>query len=144
MKDTENLHLRIQDLCACFSGTDPLKEMSSIASIANEPESGDAALKWVALAALHGINANAEKISLKEDEDGKIRVTAQYRETQLPSPGSTVGNKVFDVFREITHIDDAKGKTSLALGIMDSSIELSVAIKEKKGKRKISIKFPEN
>ncbi len=142
MKDTKNLHLKIQDLCACFSGTDPLKEMSAIA--ADEPDPMDAALKWMALAALHGVNANAEKISLKEDEDGSIRVTAQYRKSELPSPGSTVGSRVFDVFREITHIDGAKGETCLALGIMDSSIELSLAIKEKSGKRKISIKFPEN
>lgn len=142
MKDTENMHQKIQDLCACFSDTDPLKEMSDIA--ANDPEAGDAALKWMALAALHGINADAEKISLKEDEDGKISVTAEYRKTQLPSPGSTVGSRVFDLFREITHIEDAKGKTSLALGIMDSSIELSLGIKEKNGKRKISIKFPKN
>ncbi len=141
MKDTENMHQKIQDLCACFSGTDPLQEMSGISG---DPESADAAHKWMALTALHGINANAEKISIKEDKDGKIKVTAEYRKTELPSPGSTVGSRIFDLFREITHIDDAKGKTSLALGIMDSSIELSVGIKEKDGKRKISIKFPEN
>lgn len=141
MKDTKSTHKKIQDHCTCFSGTDPLKEMSAIA---NDPESEEAGLKWMALAALHGINANAEKISIQEDEDGKIRVMAEYRKTELPSPGKAAGSQVFDIFREITHIEDAKGKTSLALGIMDSSIELSVSIKEKKGKRKISIKFPEN
>ncbi len=141
MKDTENTHLKIQDLCSCFAGTDPLKEMSTIA---NDPESEDAGLKWMALAALHGINANAEKISIHEDETGNIRVTAEYRKTELPSPGSSVGSRIFDIFREITHIEDAKGKTSLALGIMDSSVELSLGIKEKKGRRKITIKFPEN
>ncbi len=141
MKDSENLHLKVQELCACFSSTDPLKEMSDLT---NDIDSGEAALKWLALTALHGVNANAEKISLKENENGKVIVTAEYRKTELPSPGKTIGDSVFDSIRKITHIEDAKGKTTLALGIMDSSIELSVGIKDKKGKRKISIKFPED
>ncbi len=139
MKDSENIHLKVQDLCACFSGTDPLKEMSALAG---DTESGEAAMKWIALAALHGVTSNASKISVKEDENGKIKVTAEYRKTELPSPGGQIGKEIFDIFRQITHIEGAKGKTALALGIMDSSIELTVGIKEKKEKRKLSIKFP--
>jgi hypothetical protein len=138
MKDTENLHKKVQELITCYSGTDPLKEMSELA---NDAESDDAALKWLALAALHGVNADAEKITLKEDEAGNVRVTAEYRKTDLPSPGEA-GGSIIDAVRRITHIEEAKGKTTLALGIMDSSIELSVGIKDKKGKRKVSIKFP--
>lgn len=141
MKDTENIHLKVQDLCACFSGTDPLKEMSDLA---RDTDTAEAALKWLALAALHGVNANAEKITLKDEGDGNVTVTAQYRKTELPSPGKEIGGGVFDAIREITHIDDAKGKTRLALGIMDSSIELAVEIKDKKGKQKVSLKFPKN
>ncbi|MCG8635676.1 MAG: hypothetical protein MI863_17705 [Desulfobacterales bacterium] len=140
MKDPENLHLKVQELCTCFSETDPLKEMSELAS---DTDSGEAALKWLALAALHGVNADAEKITLKESGDGKVQVTAEYRKAELPSPGGETGNSIFEAIREITHIEDAKGKTTIALGIMDSSIELSVGIKDKKGRRKVSIKFPE-
>jgi hypothetical protein len=143
MKDTENLHLKVQDLCTCFSGNDPLKEMSALTNGAGD-ETEEAALKWLALAALHGVNANAKKISLKEDDNGSIQVTAEYNKTELPSPGKAAGSKVFDMARQITHIEGDKGQTRLALGIMDSSIELSMSIKEKKGKRKFSIKFPEN
>ena len=139
MKDHENIHLKVQDLCACFSNTDPLQEM---AALSGDKDTAEAALKWLALAALHGINANAEKITLKEDEQGNIRVTAEYRENALPSPGTTVGSEIFDAVRKITHIEKDKGKTLVALGVMDSSVDLSVGIKEKKGKRKISIKFP--
>lgn len=141
MKDSDSFHLKIQDLCACFSDTDPLKEMSALAS---EPESEETAMKWIALAALHGVAAGASKISLKEDKSGNIRVTAEYRKSELPSPGKNTGNNIFDVFRKMTHIEEAKGKTALALGIRDSSIELTVGIKEKDEKRKISIKFPES
>jgi hypothetical protein len=138
MKDANNLHLKVQELCACFSATDPLKEMSAIKS---DPDPDQAALKWLALAALHGVNSNAKKITLKESSKGDISVTAEYRKTELPSPGETIGQKVLETIRRITHIESEQGKTQLALGIMDSSIDLSVQIKDKKGSRKISIEF---
>ncbi len=138
MKDADNLHLKVQELCACFSATDPLKEMSDIKS---DTDPDEAALKWIALTALHGVNNNAEKITLKESSQGNISVTAEYKKTELPSPGEVIGQKILEAIRSITHIEDDKGKTRLALGIMDSSIDLSVKIKEKKGSRKISIEF---
>jgi hypothetical protein len=138
MKDAANLHLKVQELCNCFTTTDPLKEMSAITADQN-PE--DAALKWLALAALHGVNSNAQKITLKESSDGGISVTAEYRESTLPSPGEAIGKKVLEAIREITHIESDKGKTSLALGLGDSSIELTVKIKDKNDSRKVSIEF---
>ncbi|MDJ0666241.1 MAG: hypothetical protein QNJ61_03160 [Desulfobacterales bacterium] len=139
MKDERNLHLKVQELCDCFATTDPLKEMSRIPTAAGEEEIG---LKWLALAALHGVNNNADKITLRKGEDGGIHVTAEYRPTELPSPGSAVGDKVLEAIREITHIDADRGETRLALGIRDSSIDLEVKIKAKKGAQKVSLKFP--
>ena len=138
MKDADNLHLKVQELCACFSATDPLKEMSVLKSDSNPDE---AALKWLALAVLHGVNNNAEKITLAESSTGDISVTAEYRKTRLPSPGEAIGQKILEAVRKITHIEADKGKTRLAIGIMDSSLDLSVKIKDKKGSRKISIEF---
>jgi len=43
----------------------------------------------------------------------------------------------------ITHIEGDKGKTLLALGIRDSSIDLKIKMKTKDGGKKITIKFPE-
>ncbi len=140
MKDERNLHLKVQELCDCFATTDPLREMSQIPSAAGEE---DIALKWLALAALHGVNSNASKITLTRDEDGSVRVTAEYRLSELPSPGEAVGDKILAAIREITHIDEDKGKTKLALGMRDSSIDLAVKIKSKKGQEKVSLKFAE-
>ncbi len=140
MKDERNLHLKVQELCDCFATTDPLREMSQIPSAAGEE---DIALKWLALAALHGVNSNASKITLTRDEDGSVRVTAEYRLSELPSPGEAVGDKILAAIREITHIDEDKGKTQLALGMRDSSIDLAVKIKSKKGQEKVSLKFAE-
>ncbi len=140
MKDSGSLHLKVQELCDCYATTDPLKEMSEIPRDADKDE---AALKWLSLAALHGVNQNAEKIKLLVRPDGSVRVTAEYREAELPSPGTEVGKKIVQALTDITHLEEGRGKTPLALGIRDSSIELKVKMKSKDGGSKISIKFPE-
>lgn len=140
MKDERNLHFKVQELCDCYATTDPLPAMSQISSTAGEEDIG---LKWLALAALHGVNNNARKISLRKGDDGRVQVTAEYRPSELPSPGSAVGDQIIAAIREITHIETDKGKTRLALGMRDSSIDLEVKIKSKKGYEQLSIKFPD-
>jgi hypothetical protein len=138
MKDSENLHKKVQELCDCYSTTDPLQEMSKLDA---ETEPLDAALKWLALATLHGVNSNAKKISIKQANDGSVSVTAEYRQSQLPQPDEGVAANIFEAVRKITHISDKKGKSMLALGIKDSSLDLSVSVKEKDDYKKVSIKF---
>jgi hypothetical protein len=140
MKDSENIHKKVQEMCDCYATTDPLKEMSDLIK---DPEIEAAAIKWVALAALHGVNANAEKVTITSGDDGKTTVIAEYRIAELPSPGDDVGRKVFETFRDITHIEAEKGKTAMALGIRDSSIELNIEINEEDAGRKIIIDFPQ-
>ncbi len=140
MKDTGSLHLKVQELCDCYATTDPLKEMSEITK---DTDLDEAALKWLSLAALHGVNSNAKKIKMYVGNDGSVQVTAEYRPSELPSPGSDIGRKVVEALTDITHIEGGKGKTPLALGIRDSSIELKVKMKAKDGGNKISIKFSE-
>lgn len=138
MKDNINLHLKIQEMIDCFATTDPLKEMSIVA---NDRDTDEAALKWVALAALHGINNNAKAISISQSKDGKITVNAKYRESQLPSPGHDIGKNVIRTLRSVTHIDDDKGKLPLALGIRDGSIDLVVKVDKDDGGENITLKF---
>ncbi|WP_373499303.1 hypothetical protein [Desulfococcus sp.] len=140
MKDSGSMHVKVQELCDCYATTDPLKEMSALAHDADKDE---AALKWLSLAALHGVNSNAKEIELFVGSDGSVKVTAEYREAELPSPGADTARKIVDALTEITHLEGGKGKTPLALGIRDSSIELMVKMKPKDGGHKISIKFPE-
>jgi len=139
MKEKRNLHLKVQELCDCYATNDPLKEMSAVK---NDTDKEEAAVKWLALAALHGVNNNAKEVTISRSSDGGVQVTAKYRESELPSPGSDVGAKIMEAVREITHIEDKKGKTQLALGIRNDSIELQVKIKEKEGREKVTIEFP--
>jgi hypothetical protein len=140
MKDKGSLHLKVQEMCDCFATTDPLKEMSVVK---DDEDKEEAALKWLALAALHGVNNNAEKISITRLDDGNVKVTAEYRKTDLPSPGSEVAEKIIETVIGITHIEGGEGKTPLALGIRDGSIDLSIKMKTKNGGKKVTIKFPE-
>ena len=140
MKEKRNLHLKVQELCDCYATNDPLKEMSTVK---NEEDKDEAALKWLALTALHGVNGNAENITITRSKDGEISVTAKYRESELPSPGSEVGTKIIEAVREITHIEGDKGKTPLALGIRNDSIEIQVEMKSEDGQEKVTLDFSE-
>ena len=140
MKEKRNLHLKVQELCDCYATTDPLKEMSKIKADADKDE---AAIKWLALAALHGVNDNAKEVSITRSQDGNVKVTAKYREAELPSPGSEIGEKIMSAVREITHIEGGKGKSPLALGIREDSIELQIKMKSKDEGQKVTLKFPE-
>ncbi len=140
MKDMGNLHLKVQEMIDCYSTTDPLKEMSVIAS---DQDKAEAAVKWLALTALHGVNNNAKKITIERQPGGSVTVTAEYRDTELPSPGPDVAENIFSAVRGITHIEGEEGKSQLALGMKDSSIDLRIKVKTKSGKEKISIKFDE-
>ena len=140
MKDKQSLHLKVQELCDCYSTTDPLKEMTKLVK---DEDQNEAALKWIALAVLHGINANAKKISLSRSEGGKVKVVAEYRETELPDPGDGIGQKVIESLRGITHLDEEKGKTPLVVGVRDGSVELKVRLTKKDNAASISMEFRE-
>ena len=140
MKEKRNLHLKVQELCDCYATNDPLKEMSVVK---NDADKDEAAVKWLALTALHGVNDNAKEVTISRSTDGEVTVSAKYRESELPSPGSDVGSKIFDAVREITAVEGDKGKSAMALGIRHDSIELQVKFKSKEDKEKVTIKFPE-
>ena len=140
MKEKRNVHLKVQELCDCYATNDPLKEMSTVK---NEGDKDEAALKWLALSALHGVNSNAETITITRSKDGYIDVTAKYRESELPSPGSDIVAKIIAAVREITHIEGKKGKTPLALGIRNDSIEIQVKMNSEEDKETVTLNFPE-
>jgi hypothetical protein len=141
MKDKRNLHLEVQEHIDCFANTDPLKEMSEITK---DKDKDQAALKWLALAVLHGINFNAKKISIRTAADGTTTVQAKYRETELPSPGGEVGRNIVETIRRITHFDGEKGKGPLALGLRNDNLEIGVKVKRDEHGETVTFKFPKS
>jgi hypothetical protein len=140
MLDKRSLHAKVQEHADCFADMDLLAEM---AGLIREQDAEEGALKWLALAVLHGIDRNAEKISLRRDEGGAITVTAKYRKTELPGPPASIGRKVFDVVKDITHIEGNKGETPVVIGIRDGSIELEMKLDRNGGGEEVVLKFPE-
>ena len=138
MKDMTTLHLQVQDLCNCYAQTDPLKEMSLLKKDTDKEE---AALKWIALAVLHGVNMGAKQISISKAADGKVTVTAEYAKAELPSPGSDIGKRAMKALRAITHIEGKKGELPLALGIRDSNLEVKVKVKQQEDGETVTLKF---
>jgi hypothetical protein len=141
MKDKRSLHLEVQEHIDCFANTDPLKEMSEITK---DTDKDQAALKWMALAVLHGINFNAKKISLTTSADGTTTVQAKYREATLPSPGKEIGRNIVEAVRRITHFEGDKGKGPLALGVRNDNLEIGVKVERDEHGETVTFKFPKS
>jgi hypothetical protein len=139
MRDKRSLHLEVQEHVDCFANTDPLKEMSEITA---DTDTDQAALKWMALAVLHGINFNAKKISLRTAPDGTTTVKAKYRKAELPSPGAEIGRKVIEDIRKITYLEGDEGKEPLALGVRNDSIEIDVEVERDEDGETVTFNFP--
>jgi len=139
MKDSRSAHLKVQEMCDCYLNTQPLREMSVLK---NDEDLEDAAYKWLALAILHGVDSNAKSIEISTDDEGDVKVVAKFRKTELPSPGKEVGRKIFEMVKEIGHFDGDEGKTTLAVGIRDSSLELELSAEKEDDERSVTLKFP--
>lgn len=138
MKDNASLHLKVQELCDCYATSDHLKEMSEVET---DADAHSAALRWISLAALHAVNANARKITMKRNSDDTVTVSANYRESELPSPGAVVGREIVSAMKQITHMQGDKLKMPLALGIRDSSLDLNVEIHSEANSDEVSLHF---
>ena len=141
MKEKRSQHLKVQELIDCFATTDPLREMSLISK---EKDLDEAALKWLALAVLHGVNFNAKKITLSVAKGREVAVTAKYRRAELPSPGAGVGAKVVEAVRQITHFEGKKEKGPLAIGVRSDSLELTISVERDEAGETITLKFPKS
>ncbi|NTW36618.1 MAG: hypothetical protein HGB17_10900 [Syntrophobacteraceae bacterium] len=139
MKDSRSHHLKVQEMCDCYLNTEPLREMSVLK---NDADKDEAAVKWLALAILYGIDSNAKRISISASEDGDVKVVAKFRKTELPTPGKEVGKKVFDLVKQIAHFEGEEGATPLAVGIRDSSLEIELSSDKEGDERVVTLKFP--
>ncbi len=126
-------------MCDCFATNDPLKKMSKLQHELNTQE---AATKWVALAILHGINSDAEEISIENTKTGSVKVIAEYRRAELPPPDTAISQEVINILKEIIHADSSQEDSTLALGVRNNSMDLRVKTREERGDSKVTIQFP--
>ena len=74
--------------------------------------------------------------------EGATRVSADYLQSNLPSPGSEIGEKVVKTMRDIIYTEGDEEKSQLAFGIRDSSLTVKIEAKTKENSEKLIIKFP--
>lgn len=139
MQDKSSVQQKVQALCDCFAETDPLTEM---ASVTQEADKEEAALKWLALAVLHGIDRSAEEIKLHRSADDRVKAIIEYRKRELPLSEDAIGREAMQALRQMTHIEREKAKVRLVLGIRDSSVEIVVKVKQEDGGERITLEFP--
>ncbi len=139
MRDSSSLHQKVQEMCDCYATNDPLKEMSKMQ---HEKDIDEAAVKWIALAILHGINNNAEEISIEHTKKGSVKVIAEYRRTELPPPDEAIAKNIVNTLKNIIHVEFSQGDSALALGLRSGSVDLHVKTRDESRDSSASIKFP--
>jgi hypothetical protein len=136
-----NYHLKLQEMCDCYMETDFLAKMQGMVGSESKDIEEDA-VKYMALAILYAITRKAEKLSLKKKGDElSVRIKADEKE-DLPHPSAVVADKIFQIMREILHIDEEKGEMDLSLGLRTGEVNIHVKVKGQGDKQSLKIKFP--
>jgi hypothetical protein len=146
IKDDRNFHQRLQEFCDCYMETDPKKELEKAAQGVSGDPSGnldELALKFLGLGIFYGATEKANKISIERAKEGKVLFSVESRgKYQLPPPSVQVADRIISIARAITHIDKAKGKEPVSLGLRNDRIELTFQFDRKKEEESLSILFP--
>ena len=136
-----NYHLKLQEMCDCYMETDYLAKMQGMVGAESKDIEEDA-VKYLALAMLYAITRKAEKLSLKKKGDElSVRIKADQKE-DLPQPSAVVVDKVFQIMREILHIDEDKGEMDLSLGLRTGEVNVHVKVKGQGDRQSLKVKFP--
>lgn len=139
---TRTPHLKLQEMCDCYLETnypERLKAMKMEQS-ADFEEDGH---KYLALALLQATTEQAKELCF-EKLDNSITVTVKMvsQIMTLPSPSPEIMNAVSHIVRDIIHLDKARGKCHLILGLKNSQLDLVVESKKEPKKEYLTFKFP--
>ena len=136
-----NYHLKLQEMCDCYMETDFLANMQGMVGAESKDLEEDA-VKYLALTVLYAITRKAVKLTIKKKgDDLSVRIKADEKE-DLPHPSAVVADKVFQVMREILHIDEDKGEMDLSLGLRTGEVNVHVKVKGQGDKQSLKIKLP--
>jgi hypothetical protein len=141
-KMSRNYHARLQEMCDCYMETDYRGEMEKMASEASADVEEDS-LKYLALSILYATTEKARKLSFKKKK-GERRVTVKAEEKmELPTPPGEIADKIFEIMRSITHLEEKKGREPFSLGLRDGRMELGVKVESEGDKESLKLSFPE-
>jgi hypothetical protein len=136
-----NYHLKLQEMCDCYMETDFLANMQGMVGAESKDLEEDA-VKYLALTVLYAITRKAAKLTIKKKgDDLSVRIKADEKE-DLPHPSAVVADKIFQIMREILHIDEEKGEMDLSLGLRTGEVNVHVKVKGQGDKQSLKIKLP--
>jgi hypothetical protein len=145
--EKRGLHMRLQEYCDCYLETEPLQELETLskggaaADVTDDPE--EDALKFLSVAILYGLKENARKISFSAAGDGETRINVKASGSyKLPAPSRHMTDKMFEVMRSITHLEEDKAKEPLSLGIRSDRVELKVKFDRSEDSDEMTLSFP--
>jgi len=101
------------------------------------------AIKYLALAILEVLTQKASKLTVKKKEIVKVKISSSDEKIMLPAPTTEIADKIFEIVRTITHIEEDKGASELAFGLRNGRIDLTVKLSKKPGKESLKLIFPE-
>jgi hypothetical protein len=133
MKDTNSLHLKLQEYTDCFAEADPSRELRRIASrgIAGDKtqDMTELALKYLSLAILAGVNTGADKVffTCRGDQNGSCFLAGE-EETRLPTPPTGVTQEIIGILRRITGLEPDRAYGSLVCGIRNDRLVMDVGV----------------
>jgi hypothetical protein len=143
LKDA-NPQQKLQEMCDCYMETDFAAQLTAMTKAPSADLQEDA-VKYLALVIMYGVTDKARRISFKKKGDEiKVELKAADGKIKLPPPGADLFAAVVGLVRGILHLEEeGGGKSSLALGLRNSPLDLGVKLKEKEGKTSLKFVFPE-
>ena len=133
MKDSNSLHLKLQEYADCFSESDAASELEEISRKgAGGNSTGDlteVALKYLASAILLGIEKEAKKLQITRAGamEGECRLLGK-KEVPLPKPPTGLAQAMIGIVRCITGLEADTGESKLAYGLRNDRLDIDVTV----------------
>lgn len=136
-------HIKLQEMCDCYLETNFLKQLKAMGASKNM-DFEEEGFKYLALALLLATTEEARKLSFEKQDDSVIATIKMVaRIITLPSPAPELMNAITTIIRDIIHLDKARGKSPLILGLRNGQLDLRVEVAKDTKEERITIKFPE-
>lgn len=142
---SHNYHMKLQEMCDCYLDTDFLAELKREVPIKSDTLEEEA-MRYFALLIMYTLTIKAQKLSLKAKRKKgtlKVTVTSFDDKKSLSPPPQELADKIFEIIRAITHIEEDNGETALALGLRNGRVDLQVKLKRSEDEESMKMLCPE-
>ena len=147
MKDSRNLHIKLQEYADCFAESDPAWELKEInrKGVGGDVtgDTAEAALKYLSLAILSGIEEGSRNIFFTRNGElnGACYMSGD-KEARLPGLPSGMVKEIIGILRCITGLETDNGISRLVYGIRKDQIEIDVGVTRSGSQETLSLTLP--